>query len=247
MKSARRHSNCTQHVHSCSKERCHGPTVHPILLYMALKLCTPIPVCSAMQKSFGQCSAGFMTKTSPTNPNGFCARTCGRCNCPAAPTSQAPSSPGSSPSSVPSSPRAVGNSPRATRNSPRPIPSSPVAAPSSPSAAGRSPAAAGTAQAPPQPLSAAFAANCDCSDVPPDGTTCASVVRFLPSIVPMPILDCYSPHIATQTVCTMHNVFMSASMLKGTDRSQQIQTRVLLVIPDDSSVANGLLHWPAIW
>ena len=146
----------------------------------------PVPVCSAMQKDFGQCSAGFMTKMSPTNPNGYCAKTCGRCNCPAAPTTSQPrSSPGSSPRASPNSPGTTSNSPGAgsnspgtTSNSPRSSPNGPVAVPSSPRSASRPPSAAGTGQAPPQPLSAAFAANCDCSDVPPDGTTCAVVVCF---------------------------------------------------------------------
>lgn len=114
--------------------------------------------CSAMQKGFGACSADFMTKTSSTNPNGFCASTCGRCKCNAASTR--PTSP-SSASAV---------------NSPLASPNSPENGPSSPRAAGVTSSAA--APAPPQPLSAAFVANCECSDVPPDGTTCASVVSL---------------------------------------------------------------------
>lgn len=136
-----------------------------------------------MQKGFGQCSAGFMTKTSPTDPNGLCAKTCGRCNCPAALSPQSPASQSSSPRASSNKPGAGPNSSGTATNSPSPSPNSPVAVFSSP---GRSPSAAGTAQAPPQPLSAAFAASCDCSDVPPDGTTCASVVSFIPNLVPMP-------------------------------------------------------------
>ena len=59
--------------------------------------------------------------------------------------------------------------------------------------------------------------------------------------MPVPILDCYSQQIATTSVC------ISASMLKSSDRSQEVQTQVLLV-PDDIShnrFAKGLLNRPA--
>lgn len=183
----RRHSDCAQ--------QCHGLVLHLSLLYIAHKLCIHTSVCSAMQKGFGQCSADFMTNTSPTNPNGLCAKTCGRCNCPAALSDRSPASQSSSPTN---NPGAGPNSLGTATNSPRPSPSSPVAVPSSP---GRSPSEAGTAQAPPQPLSAAFAASCDCSDVPPDGTTCASVVSFVPNVVAMPICDQFSMPKCDQFIC----------------------------------------------
>lgn len=115
-----------------------------------------------------------MTKASTANPNGFCAYTCGRCNCTVAAT---PVTQNTALSGVPQSPALAGATPGASPNSPEAGSSSPEAAASSPVATGTSPAV--TAMAPPQPLSAAFAANCDCTDVPPDGTTCAAVVSLI--------------------------------------------------------------------
>ncbi len=125
-----------------------------------------------LQKGYGQCSASFMLTRSSANPNGFCANTCGRCNC----TSPV----------APSSPGAATNSPMtvsSTVSSPAAMPSSPEAALASPGVALSSPVSAVKSPAvpklgPPAPLNAAYLANCDCTDVPPSGTTCPALVGF---------------------------------------------------------------------
>ncbi len=125
-----------------------------------------------LQKGYGQCSAAFMLTTSSANPNGFCANTCGRCNCTSSVSSSSPGAATSSPmtvSSTVSSPGAMPSSPEATLASTGAVPSSPVSAVKSPAV---------PTLGPPAPLSAAYLANCDCTDVPPSGTTCPALVSF---------------------------------------------------------------------
>jgi len=125
-----------------------------------------------LQKGYGQCSASFMLTTSSANPNGFCANTCGRCNCTSLVSSSSPGAATNSPvtvSSTVSSPGAMPSSPEATLASTGAVPSSPVSAVKSPAV---------PTLGPPAPLSAAYLANCDCTDVPPSGTTCPALVSF---------------------------------------------------------------------
>ncbi len=135
---------------------------------------TPYHHCHArmwlLQKGYGQCSAPFMLTTSSANPNGFCANTCGRCNCTSPVSSSSPGAATNSPmtvSSTVSSPGAMPSSPQATLASPGAAPSSPVSAVKSPAV---------PTLGPPAPLIAAYLANCDCTDVPPSGTTCPALV-----------------------------------------------------------------------
>ena len=124
-----------------------------------------------LQKGYGQCSASFMLTTSSANPNGFCANTCGRCNCTSPVSSSIPAAATNSPvtvSSTISSPEAMPSSPQATLASPGAVPGSPVSTVKSPAV---------PTLGPPAPLSAAYLANCDCTDVPPSGTTCPALVR----------------------------------------------------------------------
>ncbi|DBA83264.1 TPA: hypothetical protein ACH3X2_006768 [Trebouxia sp. C0005] len=135
----------------------------------------------SLHKGYGQCSASFMLTKSSANLNGFCANTCGRCNCTSPASSSSPGAATNSPMTVSnavSSPKAMPSSPEATLASTGAVPSSPVstvkAVPSSPVSAVKSPAV--PTLGPPAPLSAAYLANCDCTDVPPSGTTCPALL-----------------------------------------------------------------------
>lgn len=147
------------------------------------------PAALYMQKSFGKCSADFMKKgsrSSPFAPNGYCCITCGSCSCNSAQTSsrpttsQSPSRPSTaqSPSrpaaQVPHPPVLATIAPRSPRLSP--VTAATAAASLSPRAS-PSNAATSSPRAPPAPLSAAYLANCECTDVPPaDASSCAAVV-----------------------------------------------------------------------
>lgn len=194
------------------------------------------------QKQFGQCSAAFMTAKGPKHPDGFCAKTCGRCGCGSPASSASSASPARTaaatspavsaspvgtraPSSTPSS-AATGREAgwaaiaclvqahadmtasqclrklqaftaqllhleQSCELKSSPLGSTTASAteqcqfcsgssrgpvPRSPAPAVRSPATA-AARGPPAPLSAAYVANCDCTDVPPAGTACDALVR----------------------------------------------------------------------
>ena len=137
---------------------------------------TPYQHCHAsmwlLQKGYGQCSAPFMLTTSSANPNGFCANSCGRCNCTSPVSSSSAGAAANSPMTVSS----TGSSPGAMPSSPQATLASTGAAPSSLVSAVKSPAV--PTLRPPAPLSAAYLANCDCTDVPPSGTTCPALVSF---------------------------------------------------------------------
>ena len=144
---------------------------------------TPYHHCHArmwlLQKGYGQCSAPFMLTTSSANPNGFCANTCGRCNCTSPVSSSSPGAATNSPmtvSSTASSPEAIPSSPQDSLTSTGAVPGSSGAVSGSPVSAVKSPAV--PKLGPPAPLSAAHLANCDCTDVPPSGTTCPALVSF---------------------------------------------------------------------